>query len=128
MQNGCDERKVLIVTGTAAGPTIQRLSTYLTARFQGVTVCVVPVVNHFFGERITVSGLVTGTDIMAQVNASSDTDAILIPINMLRAGETVLLDDVTVEMLEAFFKKPIHIVDVNGRDFVDAIINGGNNE
>ncbi|MBS7527547.1 DUF512 domain-containing protein [Fusibacter paucivorans] len=121
-------RNVVIVTGTAAWPFIEQLASEIMAVFKGIQVRVVPVVNEFFGERITVSGLITGKDIMTQVDVHQEADAVLLPINMLRSGETVLLDDITVEMLETHFKKPVQIVDISGRDFVDAIINGGNHE
>jgi putative radical SAM enzyme (TIGR03279 family) len=122
------QRNVVIVTGTAAGPFIKALANELMTLYKGIQIRVVSVINEFFGERITVSGLVTGKDIMAQVDVHQETDAVLLPINMLRSGETVLLDDITVEMLEAHFNKPVRIVDISGRDFVDAIINGGNHE
>ena len=59
------------------------------------------VVNHFFGETINVAGLITGQDLIAQLKGKDLGERLLIPANMLRSGEQVFLDDVTVAQAEA---------------------------
>jgi len=121
-------RHVVIVTGTISGPFIKELAVAIMAHYPLLSITVVPIVNHFFGENITVSGLVTGQDIISQLDVDDDVDAILIPRNMLRSGENVLLDDITCEAISAHFNKELIVVDEGGSDFVEAIINGGNHE
>lgn len=122
------KRRVAIVTGRAAGPFIKTLARDLENAFEGLIIDVFEVINDFFGHRITVSGLLTGKDIMAQVDLDEDVECILMPINMFRADETVMLDDIYVSDIEAYFNKPVVIVDTPGKAFVDAIVYGGKNE
>ena len=121
-------RKVVIITGTAAGPYIEMLSREIEGIFNQIVIEVHPIVNYYFGSKITVSGLITGRDIKSQLKVKEDVDQLLMPVNMFRSGETVLLDDIECNMLESFFKKSILIVDTPGKAFVDAILNGGINE
>ena len=83
---------------------------------------VYPIINRFFGETITVSGLITGTDLMEQLRGKDLGERLLIPDNMLRAGERVFLDDVTVEQVEEALGVPVCPVDAeSGFDLVDAM-------
>jgi NifB/MoaA-like Fe-S oxidoreductase len=66
-------------------------------RFPGLHAEVVAIVNHFFGESITVAGLVTGGDLIAQLRGKDLGEELLIPATMLRRDGDVFLDDVTVE-------------------------------
>lgn len=78
--------------------------------------------NHFFGETITVSGLITGGDLIDQLRGKELGERLLIPSNMLRAGERVFLDDVTVEQVEETLGVPVCPVDAeSGFDLVDAM-------
>ena len=85
-----------------------------------------PIRNDFFGESITVSGLITGQDLIAQLEGKPLGDKLLLPCNMLREGENVFLDDVTVEEVEYRLKLPVQIVDEPGRDLVLAVLNEKN--
>ena len=82
-----------------------------------------PIRNDFFGETITVSGLVTGGDLMAQLKGTDLGQRLLIPSNMLRSGERVFLDDVTVEQVEQTLGIPVQIVEAeDGFDLVDTLL------
>ena len=70
---------------------------------------------------ITVSGLVTGQDLKKQLAGRELGECLLIPCNMLRAGENVFLDDVTVEELEAALGVPVEVVDEDGASLVRAV-------
>ena len=83
---------------------------------------VVEIVNNFFGPRITVSGLLTGQDIIEQLNDKKLGDELLLPINVLRSGEDVLLDNVHLDEIEKTLQVPIRIVKSNGKDLFDALI------
>ena len=83
---------------------------------------VVDIRNDFFGERITVSGLITGQDLIAQTRDLNLGEYIGIPCNMLRMGENVFLDDITVEDAEKTLQAPIHIVTSSGQDLLNAML------
>jgi NifB/MoaA-like Fe-S oxidoreductase len=77
--------------------------------------------NDFFGENITVSGLLTGQDIRDQLKGRELGERLLLPQNVLRSGESVFLDDLTVADLEETLQVPIYIVKSSGYDFADEI-------
>ena len=78
-------------------------------------------VNRFFGETITVSGLITGRDLIEQLKGRALGERLLIPDSMLRAGERIFLDDVTVEQVEEGVPVTALPAD-SGFDLVDAIL------
>ncbi len=80
-----------------------------------------PIVNHFLGETITVSGLVTGGDLIAQLKGCDLGERLLIPVNMLRHGEDVFLDDITLADVERELKVEVIPVNQDGFDVCDAI-------
>ena len=78
--------------------------------------------NHFFGTRITVSGLLTGQDLLAQLKDRELGDKLLLPCNLLRSGEEVFLDDMTLTELKNALQVKIDIVKSSGQDLLDAIL------
>lgn len=78
--------------------------------------------NDFFGEMITVSGLLTGTDLKAQLTGQELGDMLLLSSNVLRMGEEVFLDDVTLTELENALQVPIHIVKSDGQCLYDGML------
>ena len=121
------KRHVTIATGHSAVGTIRKLAEELCEKFPNVTVDVYEIVNHFFGEQITVSGLMTGTDLKEQLQGKDLGETLLLPVNILRSGEDVqiLLDDITIPELENTLQIPISIVQSNGQDLVDKILGRG---
>ena len=121
------KRHVTIATGHSAVGTIRKLAEELCEKFPNVAVDVYEIVNHFFGEQITVSGLMTGTDLKEQLQGKDLGEALLLPVNILRSGEDVqiLLDDITIPELENTLQIPISIVQSNGQDLVDKILGRG---
>lgn len=118
-----DGRKyeISIATGELAAPYIRKHLEAVRALYPGITGEVYAVRNDFFGTSITVSGLVTGQDLKKQLKGKHLGERLLIPCNMLRAGENVFLDDVTVEELEQYLGVPVQVVDPSGEDFVRAV-------
>ena len=110
------------VTGQIAYPYIRRMADRLMERFPEVKIQVFPIRNDFFGERITVAGLLTGQDIIAQLKGRDLGEILYLPENILRSGERVLLDDITVEDLAGALQVKTDIVKSSGYDFVDAFI------
>ena len=82
---------------------------------------VYPIINRFLGESITVSGLVTGRDLIEQLRGRELGERLLLPVNMLRHGEDVFLDDVTVADVERELGVRVRKVNQDGFDLCDAI-------
>ena len=115
------KRNLTIATGKLAGPTIRELCEYVRTKFPNVVADVRVIRNDFFGERITVSGLLTGTDIIAQLKDVALGERLILPQNLLRSGEDVLLDDMTVGDIEKALNVKIRIAKPTGRDFLDSL-------
>lgn len=114
----CRPRRVIMATGTSVAPFMRTL--IATTAFPGVDIKVQPILNHFFGETVTVSGLLTGQDLLAQL-AGCTADEILITENMLRKGEPVFLDDMTLEALIQQLGTPVIPVPNDGADLLYAL-------
>ena len=114
-------RHITIATGRLVGPILAGLVREITEVFPQVRADVVPITNHFFGELITVSGLITGQDLTAQLAGRDLGEELLLPANMLRSGENVFLDDMTVEQVEETLQIKTVIVESDGRSFVEAV-------
>ena len=116
------ERKISVATGVLAYPYIRELADRISTVFPGVEVPVYKIVNRFFGERITVAGLLTGQDLKAQLEGHDLGENLLLTQHMLRSGEEVFLDDMTVSELSEALHVPVRIVGTSGRDLVEACI------
>ena len=110
-----------IATGTAAAPFLGGLVQRAQADYPGLRGQVIAVENDFFGHTIDVAGLLTGQDISAQLRGRDLGDRVLIPIHVMRHGETVFLDDYTVERLSRELGVPVQVVDEDGFALVDAM-------
>lgn len=113
--------RVSIATGFLAAPFIRENVQRIQEVYPNIQVDVYAVKNEFFGEQITVSGLLTGQDIKKQLVGKSLGECLLLPCNMLRDGENVFLDDMTVEEMEEELGVPIHVVDADGASLVEAV-------
>lgn len=120
------ELHLSLATGKLAAPTLEMLIGKTREKYPKLDVKIWPIRNDFFGESITVSGLITGQDLIVQLEGKPLGDKLLLPCNMLREGENVFLDDVTVEEVEYRLKLPVQIVDEPGRDLVLAVLNEKN--
>ena len=94
----------------------------ISRKFPGVRLRVCPVANRFFGEQITVSGLLTGQDLKGQLTGQDLGECLLLPCNMLRDGENVFLDDMTVEELEEALGIPVQVTDEPGSALVSSVL------
>ena len=110
-----------IATGTATAPFLRGLVQRAMGDYPGLRGQVIAVENDFFGHTIDVAGLLTGQDISAQLRGRDLGDRVLIPIHMMRHGETVFLDDYTVERLSRELGVPVQVVDEDGFALVDAM-------
>lgn len=115
-------RRVTIATGKLAAPFLQEHADNIRKKYPNVQIQIIPIRNQFFGERITVAGLVTGQDLIGQLKGRELGDRLLITTHMLKSGEPVFLDDVTVEDVEKTLQIKVSIVESSGSDFVHSII------
>lgn len=110
-----------IATGVSAQPFLQELADKARER-TGAAGQVVAIVNDFFGRTIDVAGLVTGGDLIAQLKGKALGERLLIPINMLRHGGDVFLDDLRVPDVEQELGIPVTVVEQDGFDLLDAML------
>lgn len=113
---------ISIATGRLAYPTLKKQVEKITAKYPQKKVYVYEIRNDFFGEMITVAGLITGQDLKNQLAAQNLGGRLLLPDCMFRSGEEVFLDDVTREELQMALQVPINIVKSSGQDLVSAIL------
>ncbi len=115
---------ISIATGRLAYPYILRMAKQMEEAYDWLRISVYPITNEFFGENITVSGLLTGQDIRNQLTGQMLGSRLLLPQNVLRSGENYFLDDFTIADLEKALQVPINIVKSSGYDFVHSILKG----
>ena len=111
-----------MATGFLAYPYLKKLIVEIEKKHPGRKVHLYPIRNDFFGEKITVAGLITGQDLIAQLKDQPLGERLLLPACMFKSGEEVFLDDVTKSQAEDALQIPINIVKSSGYDFVDAIL------
>ena len=117
-------REVSVATGMLASTCIRTVCERLMKMLPKLTVHVYPIRNDFFGERITVSGLLTGQDVIGQLQGKELGETLFLPENILKNGEDVLLDDVRIEDIERTLQVKTDIVKSSGWDFVHRICGG----
>lgn len=115
--------KVSLVTALSAYGHIQRIVDAIQQKMDGGEVQVFCIRNDFLGERITVTGLLTGQDILRQLEGKDLGRLLLLPENLLKADEEIFLDDVRLEDFKKTLQAPVDIVQSSGRDFVRKIVN-----
>ncbi|MBS5511657.1 MAG: DUF512 domain-containing protein [Clostridium sp.] len=116
------EEEISIATGRLPYPYLEKLVREIEKVYPGRNVHVYPIRNDFFGESITVAGLITGQDLIAQLKDKTLGDRLLLPAVMFKSGEEVFLDDITKTQAEDALQIPINIVKSSGYDLVDAIL------
>ena len=112
------EEEISIATGQLAAPFIERHVNSVRRKYPNCTIHVYPIRNHFFGEQITVAGLVTGQDLIGQLKDKRLGSRLLLPECMFRSGEEVFLDDITRGELQKALQVKVDIVKSSGQDFV----------
>ena len=111
-----------LATGRAAYPLIAHMARKLCEAVEGLLVDVYLIENHFFGENITVAGLVTGKDLAEQLAGQELGDELLLPDVMLRDGEDVFLCGMTVDELSEKLGVKITIVAIDGAEFIEKML------
>lgn len=119
------EKKSLIslATGVLAAPILEKQMKKIARYIHGLSFHVYMIENEFFGKDITVAGLLTGQDIIKQLTGKQLGKTLLLPDVLLRSGEQVLLDDLTIQDLEKALQIPIRIVQSDGESLLKQVIN-----
>ena len=117
----CPE-EISIATGRLAAPYIEQYVERVCRQFPGKKVHVYAIRNDFFGERITVAGLITAKDLIAQLKEQPLGSRLLLPSAMFRSGEETFLDDLTRTDVQNALQVPVDIVKSSGQDLIDAIL------
>ena len=115
-------RRVCIVTGAASYSMMAEYAEKITNAFDGLTVEAAKIVNNFFGESVTVSGLLTGKDIYEQMMGKSDYDLLLIPSSCLRQGDDLFLCGMGLSELNEKLGGKVATVTNDGFCFLEAIL------
>ncbi len=117
-KEGGEQRCISFATGKSAFPMLEKCAKNIRKHFPNVTINGYAIRNDFFGEQITVSGLITGTDLIAQLKEKDLGEVLLLPENMLKCGEAVFLDDMTVSAVEKALQVKTDIVKSSGQAFL----------
>ena len=118
LENYKAPRHISVATGVAAYDTIKSMAVELEARIEGLHVDVYKIINRFFGETITVSGLLTGKDISEQLQGKDLGDVLIFPSNALRADGDLFLDDMSPEELSQKLGVPVSPSRESGEGFI----------
>lgn len=112
--------RLLIATGLLAAPILSRLVDEARETWHNLLVEVVPIKNRFFGETITVAGLLTGRDLMEQLRGR-EADILLLPRDMLRREGDCFLDDATPDEVAQALSMRVEMLPVDGADLLEAL-------
>ncbi len=115
------EREISMATGRLVYPYICEMVKRAEAVAPLLKVHIYEIINEFFGERITVSGLLTGQDIIGQLRGRELGKELYLPENLLRSGDNYLLDDVTTDDIERELKVKVGITASDGKSLLDSI-------
>lgn len=115
-------KTVSIATGVLAQSIISDIAKCAEKHFPGLKILVYPIENNFFGNTITVSGLLTGIDIKTQLTGKYLGDILLLPSNMFKAGTDIFLDDMSIEDLTSSLNINIQKVNTDGAELLDQLL------
>jgi len=117
-----EKRKISIATGHSAYKFMRDMSNLVMKKYSNIEIKVYEIKNKFWGETITVSGLITAKDIVEQLKGEDIGEVLYITRSMLKADEEIFLDNITLEELQDIMKIKIIPCLNEGKDFVDKII------
>lgn len=110
--------EISLITGTSAYDELNSVAEMIMQKNNKIKINVIKVINDFFGDTITVAGLLTGKDIINSLKLNNIQGNIIIPRNMLRAGDAIFLDDITLEDIETATNCKTIIVEYTGEDLI----------
>ncbi len=111
-----------IACGTSIAPILQKNLDLARKKWHNANWKVYPIVNHFFGEKITVSGLITGQDLTEQLRGEELGERVLISSSMLESSGSMFLDDMTLADVQHQLGVPVSVVNSDGYELLDALL------
>ncbi|MFY9483178.1 MAG: DUF512 domain-containing protein [Tissierellaceae bacterium] len=117
------DKKYIVATGTLAHDFVRDIFDKIQGVIPGLEIEVIAINNDFFGDRITVSGLITGSDILAQLEGRK-ADGLIIPSSMMKADEEIFLDNITVDELARELSMEVIVSEVSGNDIINRVLLG----
>ena len=114
-------RRCSVATGVSAAPFLQQLAQKAREKYPNLDCRVYPIVNHFWGETITVAGVGTAGDIMEQLKDQELGEVLFLPDCMLRHQQDFFLDDKTVLDVQQALGVPVQVLPAGGEEFAYAI-------
>lgn len=115
-------RNVSIATGAAAYEFISELARSAEKKYPGLSCRVYKIINNFFGDTITVTGLLTGQDLAEQLLGKKLGGTLLLSESMVMRGSDIFLDDMTVPQLEKKLNVKIKLTPQDGAKLLDNIV------
>lgn len=115
-------RKLSIATGEAAYRYICRLCSMIEQKFKNTDIDVYCIKNNFFGGKVTVTGLLTGTDIFEQLKNIDLKGNLFLSESVLKADDTLFLDNMDISELQSKLNTKIFTVKNNGYEFLKSIL------
>jgi len=116
------EKTVSVATGVLVYDHFKRIASSIEKAIRGLKINVYKVRNTFLGESITVTGLLTGCDLVRELTGKDLGKKLYLSRNMFRSGTDVMLDDVSTTELEEKLGVKVQIVDTNGHAFIEALV------
>ena len=113
-----------IITGELAYDNMKKIANKIQNKYPKIKLEVHKIINNFFGHSITVSGLLTGVDIINQLKGKLENKNLIIPNNMIKFNEDVFLDDVRIRDVERELKSRVIVSKVEGKNFMKLILGG----
>lgn len=111
-----------IACGLSIAPIMKELLDLARKKWYHANWKVYPITNNFFGEKITVSGLITGHDLVAQLKGQNLGERLMISSSMLDSTGSVFLDDMTVEEIENALNVPVAVINSDGYELLDTLL------
>lgn len=115
-------KSVSIATGMSVYVHMKGITKRIEKALNGIKIHVYPVENMFFGQGVTVTGLLTGGDLLKDLQGKDLGEKLLLSKNMFKSGTATMLDDVTVDQLEKELNIKIQIVDNSGQALIDTLV------
>ncbi|MCR4661214.1 MAG: DUF512 domain-containing protein [Clostridia bacterium] len=121
-------KQIGLFTGVSGESTMKYAKQVFEEKYPNLKINIYTVLNDYFGRTVTVTGLVTATDIIKQYKGKTeDDDYYILPSVMLKEFEPIFLDNTTLDEFQKEMGKPVVVNKCSGEDFVRAVIKGGKN-
>lgn len=114
--------KITIATGKSAFEFMQDIASRIMKKIKNLEINVICIKNNFFGETITVSGLITGSDLIMQLQDIEIGDALFLPRVMFRSDDLIFLDDIRLEELSEKLGVDVIVNEIDGKVLIKNIL------